>query len=340
MKSVGEVLRTRRIRSALRFAFLLLPVALAFFVLVFGTFLWVRLDSSERELALVRAELAELQTATLDAIAAQSSLLEQQTADLSRQDEVLKSTQANEELLQEALAEVREAQSVEAADTSGTDRALIAALAPAIVKLSCIKDGNGSIQRGTGVLFRGGAYDPFGEYYIQTNLHVVETTDESRAHCVITLYPDSGDVSEHLVFESDGFKYYGDGIDIAFLTPKVVDATEHAGTTDDLARYARSRAETPTCSALATGDRISILGYPAAGGDTLTVTDGIVSGFETEGEVRYVKTSAKIDIGNSGGAAIEESGCIVGIPTSVRQSRLQTIGRILDLHYLFNVTLR
>lgn len=330
----------RRVRVALRGALFALPVLLVIGLVVLGGVLWARLHSAEREVALVRAELAELREAALGAIATQSSLLEAQTEDISRQDEALKDAQANEVLLQEALAEVREAQSVEVSAENGVDRELLAALAPAIVKLSCIKDGQGGIQRGTGLLFRGGAYDPFGEYYIQTNLHVVETEDDSRAHCAITLYPNSGDTAEHLVFESDGFKYYGDDIDIAFLTPKVVDASEHAGTVADLARYARSKAETPTCSALATGDRISILGYPAAGGDTLTVTDGIVSGFETEGKVRYVKTSAKIDIGNSGGAAIEDSGCIVGIPTSVRQSRLQTIGRILDLHYLFTVTLK
>jgi len=73
------------------------------------------------------------------------------------------------------------------------------------------------------------------------------------------------------------------------------------------------------------GDQVYALGYPVSGGSTLTITEGIVSGFEGD----FIKTSAKIDAGNSGGLAIHQSGCLLGIPTYVQTGPYETLGRIL-----------
>ncbi len=74
----------------------------------------------------------------------------------------------------------------------------------------------------------------------------------------------------------------------------------------------------PYCqsSEIKIGDRITLLGYPSFGGNTLTITDGIISGtIQTKWGPRY-KTSAKIDLGNSGGLAIDNNNrCVIGIPT-------------------------
>ena len=71
--------------------------------------------------------------------------------------------------------------------------------------------------------------------------------------------------------------------------------------------------------ALQLGDRISILGYPGIGGETVTFTAGNVSGFRREENVRepraWIKTDATIAGGNSGGTAVNEAGQLVGIPT-------------------------
>ena len=48
----------------------------------------------------------------------------------------------------------------------------------------------------------------------------------------------------------------------------------------------------------------------------------------------------KIEHGNSGGIAIKDSGCVLGIPTFVQSGTVESIGRILDLDYLFSITLR
>jgi serine protease Do len=67
------------------------------------------------------------------------------------------------------------------------------------------------------------------------------------------------------------------------------------------------------------GDTISIFGYPGIGGETVTFTSGSVAGFSKEPGVRdrraWIKTDATIAGGNSGGAAMNRSGELVGIPT-------------------------
>jgi S1-C subfamily serine protease len=67
------------------------------------------------------------------------------------------------------------------------------------------------------------------------------------------------------------------------------------------------------------GDELSIFGYPGIGDDTITLTEGKVSGFIEEEGIKYrrawIKTDASISGGNSGGAAVDENGKLVGVPT-------------------------
>ena len=122
-------------------------------------------------------------------------------------------------------------------------------------------------------------------------------------------------------------------MDLAYLKPLEVEDNRRAGLLSILSLYALEESKAPICNSVSIGDHISVLGYPGIGGESLTVTDGIVSGFEFRSGERYVKTSAKIDQGNSGGIAIMDSGCIVGIPTYVK-TQIESLGRILDLKNL------
>jgi S1-C subfamily serine protease len=73
-------------------------------------------------------------------------------------------------------------------------------------------------------------------------------------------------------------------------------------------------------NSLSLGDSITIIGYPGIGGETITLTRGEVSGFTSEepyGNRAYVKTSATIAGGNSGGLAANDEGEIVGVPSAV-----------------------
>ena len=77
------------------------------------------------------------------------------------------------------------------------------------------------------------------------------------------------------------------------------------------------------------GDEIVVLGYPSIGSKNgLTATEGIVSGFDGD----YFITSAKVDQGNSGGAAILlKDNCLLGIPTFVTLGKVESLARILDI---------
>lgn len=68
------------------------------------------------------------------------------------------------------------------------------------------------------------------------------------------------------------------------------------------------------------GAALRVLGYPGIGGETITLTTGEVAGFTSEDGVKgraYIKTSAAIAGGNSGGAGIDPDGVLIGVPTQL-----------------------
>lgn len=62
------------------------------------------------------------------------------------------------------------------------------------------------------------------------------------------------------------------------------------------------------------GDDITLIGYPAAGGSTITSTFGSVAGFE---DSTWIKTDAVAEFGSSGGGAFDGLGNLIGIPTLI-----------------------
>lgn len=79
------------------------------------------------------------------------------------------------------------------------------------------------------------------------------------------------------------------------------------------------------------GDDLRILGYPGIGGETITFTEGAVSGFSSERGVEgraWIKTDATIAGGNSGGMGVNVDGLLVGVPT--RASAGANEGDIVD----------
>jgi len=81
------------------------------------------------------------------------------------------------------------------------------------------------------------------------------------------------------------------------------------------------------------GEDIIILGYPSTGAlESVTATEGIVSGIEDN----FLITSAKVEQGNSGGAAIfKDQNCYFGIPTFVVSGELESFARILSFKSIF-----
>ncbi len=82
------------------------------------------------------------------------------------------------------------------------------------------------------------------------------------------------------------------------------------------------------------GEDIRILGYPSIGGDTITFTNGSVSGFTAQAgldERAWIKTDATIAGGNSGGTAVNELGELIGVPT---QAAATVDGPVVDCRVL------
>lgn len=81
---------------------------------------------------------------------------------------------------------------------------------------------------------------------------------------------------------------------------------------------------------LGIGDNVYVLGFPGLGGDTVTYTQGIVSGFlddNRDGVEEWIKTDAEVNRGNSGGLAVNEAGEFIGVP-SAGNTEAETAGKI------------
>jgi S1-C subfamily serine protease len=67
------------------------------------------------------------------------------------------------------------------------------------------------------------------------------------------------------------------------------------------------------------GDTVYVLGFPSIGGTvgrvSLTMTQGVLSGFERTAIGTLMKTDAAISPGNSGGAAMDGRWTLIGVPT-------------------------
>lgn len=70
------------------------------------------------------------------------------------------------------------------------------------------------------------------------------------------------------------------------------------------------------------GEKITILGYPGLGGETITLTSGDFSGVDKSENFDYYKTTANMNPGVSGGAALNSAGELVGIPTAGRGAEI------------------
>ena len=85
---------------------------------------------------------------------------------------------------------------------------------------------------------------------------------------------------------------------------------------------------------LSLGETVQIWGYPTARGDGKTyslqinLTKGTISGFESDNSFKrgWIVTDADISYGNSGGAALDEVGRLVGIPTFGRTEGASWLG--------------
>lgn len=183
-----------------------------------------------------------------------------------------------------------------------------------IARVSCVlveSDGDASRAVASGVAVY------FGQnLYVMTNKHVLEEDGETLAGCEIEFPQHNIDDIEvnprNILISNDR--------DIAYL--RVTDSVS----------LPVDRSQNACTVVPDRGDRVITLGYPRVGAEeSITVTDGIISGIEDD----FYITSAKIEQGNSGGAAIlPEQNCFIGIPTLVVVGRIESLARILSVDSL------
>lgn len=83
------------------------------------------------------------------------------------------------------------------------------------------------------------------------------------------------------------------------------------------------------------GDEVRVLGFPGAGGDTITFTRGDVSGFESQERIGFrawIKTDTTVSPGNSGGLGANISGEIIGVPSFVIEAQGGAINRLRSIN--------
>jgi len=87
------------------------------------------------------------------------------------------------------------------------------------------------------------------------------------------------------------------------------------------------------------GGEIKAVGFPGVGGNTVTVTKGIVAGYTNteiefdDGSIQiiphHIKTDTEINFGNSGGAIFDQKNRFIGVPTVINKDDGGKIGYII-----------
>lgn len=73
------------------------------------------------------------------------------------------------------------------------------------------------------------------------------------------------------------------------------------------------------------GEALSVYGYPGLGGETITVSTGVVSGFNQIEGIEYIKISAVINSGNSGGPVVGKDKSVIGVATAANRAGIECV---------------
>jgi hypothetical protein len=196
-------------------------------------------------------------------------------------------------------------------DSKSLDNNELQTIMSRIVYVECSGDKGTFSGSGTAQLI------PYSDPVVVTNFHVPGSTGGiSQAFCKINV-PQPPDYSLGLAYLATIGKFdthYPD-IDAVVLHIQGV-------STDNQQLFRPFPLRFCDAATIEIGDKITVLGYPAfgeqigTGVQSLTVTDGIISGFIKTNHGTIYKTSAKVDHGISGGLAVRnQDSCVLGIPT-------------------------
>ncbi|MCP5028602.1 MAG: trypsin-like serine protease [Actinomycetia bacterium] len=168
----------------------------------------------------------------------------------------------------------------------------------------------------------GAGYEPFcgfgsggiisADGTILTNAHVIGADTSCTYDAIGVAISRSSDQPPDLTYLAD-LLVYDEVTDLAVI--RVATDLEGNDVTPDLPFLAVGDSDE-----VEIGDNLRVLGFPAIGGETITFTQGAVSGFTLDASVdgrAWIKTDAAISGGNSGGIAVDAEGFLIGVPTQV-----------------------
>lgn len=199
-------------------------------------------------------------------------------------------------------------------------------LASTVVNIICV-DKNGDAEGGSGTILSSGGV-------VLTNAHIIpqrrEVPDVGPNGCQIILPDESTGQPKEIYWgeptiEPELSKEY----DIAVFQIGKPYIDEDGKSWGNYLKSFPSFQFNDVCKTkdIKLGDSVRIYGYPVtSGGYNLTITEGIVSSFNDDGTIL---TTAQVDSGNSGGLAVDQDDCFVGIPSAVVRGNYQNLGVII-----------
>lgn len=230
----------------------------------------------------------------------------------------------------------------------------VAEAVPAVVQVECLDENAEIYGRGSGA----SVYFDDGSHGILTNAHVVRAPGGGVASGCFVYFPwPDGTFYESAYWaglitpfddkqaimngiEVGGPNFAEGGVDYAFLEitspAKREDGVESPRFREFPDLFKLVKKTCPQGREIQIGEKLFVLGYPAIGGVSMTITDGVVSGFEGSLS-EWIKTSAKIEQGHSGGVAVlAKDGCPIGIPTLSVRGGIESIARVLPYSFIWN----
>lgn len=204
-------------------------------------------------------------------------------------------------------------------------------IASAVVNIYCEGETEEESSGGSGTIFS-------EDGLVLTNAHIIPESAKDDVYvdetlCLVTLpNPDTGSPKEiyyaYPIFAGE----LSDEYDLAFMQIHDVfyDFEENVAYGEYPKKFpAYANKNQCTDDYVKLGEPIRVYGYPAiSGGYALTITDGVVSSLLVDEGL--IITSAKISYGNSGGLAVDQNGCMIGIPSMVTGDENESLGVIIS----------